>query len=116
MKLEHVIKRAVFLAPKVYGFVDILNNEIIKVKGLTSDAIKNLHIEDLESLQIKDSSKEFIQSKWYKSVINGKISINEIIYTLRVTSNKRQPVYINYNGKEILNNTKPYNYDDIIKK
>jgi len=34
LKLEHVITKAVFLAPKVYGLVDIDGNEIIKVKGM----------------------------------------------------------------------------------
>jgi hypothetical protein len=33
-KLEHTINRAVFLAPKVYGLVDVDGKEIIKVKGI----------------------------------------------------------------------------------
>jgi len=34
-KLEYVINRAVFLAPKVYGLITTDGQEIIKVKGLT---------------------------------------------------------------------------------
>jgi len=32
--------------------------EVIKVKGLTKDALTDLHLKDLEQLLIKDSSKE----------------------------------------------------------
>ena len=34
MKLEYIIKKAVFLAPKVYGLITDEANEIIKAKGL----------------------------------------------------------------------------------
>jgi len=34
MKLENIIKRAVFLAPKVYGLVTVDGNVIIKIKGV----------------------------------------------------------------------------------
>ena len=65
-KLEHVIERAVFLAPKVYGLLTQEGNEIIKVKGLNQDLISDIHIQDLEALLYKDSSKEFSQDKWFK--------------------------------------------------
>jgi len=48
MKLEHTITRAVFLAPKVYGFVDVDGNEIIKVKGIKAEVAKELSIDQLE--------------------------------------------------------------------
>lgn len=56
MKLEHVIYKAVFLAPKVYGFITTDGKEVIKVKGLTKEIVSNLHFNDLliESLLIKD--------------------------------------------------------------
>lgn len=111
-KLEHVIERAVFLAPKVYGLLTQEGNEIIKVKGLNQDLISDIHIQDLEALLYKDSSKEFSQDKWFKKVIEGEITVSEIAYTLKVTSNKRQAIYIN----NVFSNTKPYNYDEIIKK
>jgi hypothetical protein len=45
--------------------------------------------------------------KWYKKVIEGEISPVDTAYTLKVTSNKREPVYVN----GIFNATKPYNYN-----
>jgi hypothetical protein len=73
-KLECTIKRAVFLAPKVYALITSDNKEIIKVKGLSKEMIPNFHIEDLENLLVKDSSREFNQSKWFKKVIEGELS------------------------------------------
>ena len=114
MKLEHIINKAIFLAPKVYGLADVDGNEIIKVKGINHDVASQLHIEDLESLLVKDSSREFTQEKWYKKQIEGEISIQDTLYTLKVTSNKRSPLYLYDEGIEIYSNTRPYNYDEII--
>ena len=111
-KLEHVIERAVFLAPKVYGLITSDGKEIIKVKGINQDLVSDIHIQDLEKLMYIDTSKEFTQEKWFKKVIEGEITVNEVAYTLKVTSNKRKPVYVN----NVFENTKPYNYDEIIKK
>jgi hypothetical protein len=108
-KLENVITKAIFLAPKVYGFITDNGTEIIKVKGLTKENVKTLKISDLEPLLIKDSSREFTQEKWFKHITKGEISFNDIIYTLKVTSNKRQHVYID----NVFSNTKPLNYDDL---
>jgi hypothetical protein len=107
MKLEHTITKAVFLAPKMYGLITTEGQEIIKAKGLT---IKNIKVSDLEKLLIKDSSKVFKQEKGFKQLFNSNISILDTIYTLKVTSNKRQLIYKN----GIFDSTKPYNYDDII--
>jgi hypothetical protein len=112
LKLEKVIAKAVFLAPKVYGLIDVNGNETIKIKGVTDEIIKNVHINDLEHLLIKDSSKVFNQSKWYKSLIQGSITINDVLYNLKVTSNKRAAVY----NEGIFNNTEPLNYDDDLDK
>ena len=109
MKLEHVITKAVFLAPKVYGFIDINGNEIIKAKGLIKDNIKDLKVSDLELLLNKDSSKLFSQSKVHKQLFNSNISVLDTVYTLKVTSNKRQLIYNN----GIFDSTKPFNYEDI---
>ena len=35
MKLEYIAKKAVFLAPKVYGLITNNDEKIIKVKGIT---------------------------------------------------------------------------------
>jgi hypothetical protein len=111
-KLEYVIKRAVFLAPKVYGFIDENGNEIVKVKGVAKEHLKDFHIQDLEQLLFKDASKEFVQSKWFKKVLEGDITINEVAYTLKITSNKRAAIYID----DIFENTKPFNYNEIEDK
>ena len=111
-KLEHVINRAVFLAPKVYGLLTQEGNEIIKVKGISNDLISKLHLQDLENLLVQDSSKEFSQEKWFKKCIEGEITVSEVAYTLKVTSNKRQAIYIN----NVFENTKPYNYDELNNK
>ena len=115
-KLEHVIERGVFLAPKVYALITDDGQEIIKVKGISPDTLNDIHINDIEQLLVKDSSKEFNQEKWFKKVITGEITISEIAYTLKVTSNKRSSIFIkDESGKEIFDSTKPYNYNDIIK-
>ena len=41
-KLECIIKRAVFLAPKVYGLITDTGEQIIKVKGLTKETVEAL--------------------------------------------------------------------------
>ena len=113
VKLEHTITRAVFLAPKVYGFITVDDQEIIKAKGITHDVAEGLTINDLEQLLIKDSKKEFNQDKWYKKVFEGEITVTDVIYTLKSTANKRSAIYINEDGLEIYNSTEPYNYDEI---
>lgn len=107
-KLEYIIRRAVFLAPKVYGLITTDGQEIIKVKGLSPADVK---IQDLENLLVKDSSKEFNHTKWYKKVIAGEITVTDVAYTLKVTSNKRQAIYID----NMFSNTKPFKYEEIIK-
>jgi hypothetical protein len=111
-KLEHVIERAVILAPKVYALITDQGQEIIKVKGIKQDALSGLHIEDLEALLAKDSTREFTQDKWFKKIFNGGITITDVAYTLKVTANKRQIVY----RDGIFEATKPYNYNDLINK
>jgi len=113
LKFEHVINRAVFLAPKVYGLVDVDGNEIIKAKGITQDVMEGITFNDLEQLLIKNSKKEFNQDKWFKKVFEGEITVNDVIYTLKTTANKRSAIYINEEGLEIYNSTEPYKYDEI---
>lgn len=83
MKLEHVISKAVFLAPKVYALITENGEQIIKAKGLTKDAIQNITIADYELLLQKDSSRILKQSKFYKSLYQGNISVLDTIYTLK---------------------------------
>lgn len=110
-KLENVISKAVFLAPKVYALITEDGKEIIKIKGLTKELTSNLHFQDLEALLIEDSSREFTQEKCFKSIINGEISTDDIIYTLKNTSTKRESIYVN----KVFNSTKPFYYNKISK-
>jgi len=111
LKLEYVIKKAVFLAPKVYALVLEDGTEIIKIKGLTSNTIlsENIHFSDIANLLIQDSTREFTQEKWFKSITKGTITVSDVAYTLKATSNKRQAVYID----GVYENTTPYFYDQI---
>jgi hypothetical protein len=111
LKLEHTISKAIFLAPKVYGFIDVDGNEVIKIKGVTDEISSNIHINDFDHLLIQDANRVFSQHKWYKSLIGGNITITDVLYNLKVTSNKRNAVYVD----EVFNSTEPLNYDDIIK-
>jgi len=115
-KLEYTIQRAVFVAPKVYAFITssgcAAHIEIIKVKGIRQEALSGLHIQDLEALLVKDSNREFTQDKWFKSLTAGTISVKDLAYNLKVTANKRENIYID----DIFENTKPYNFNDLIKK
>ena len=61
---------------------------------------------------VKDSSKDFIQSKWFKELFSGNIKVSEVAYKLKVTNNKRSPIY----QGDVFSNSKPYLYDDIIIK
>ena len=110
LKLEHLISKAVFLAPKVYGLIDVEGNEIIKIKGVTDEVTSKLHINDLEHLLIQDANRVFSQHKWYKSLMGGSITITDVLYNLKVTSNKRNAIYVD----GVFNSTEPVNYDDLI--
>jgi len=110
LKLEYVIRKAVFLAPKVYGLITDDNKEIIKIKGITSENLKDFHINDLDNLLVQDVDRCITQEKWYKDILQGTINIKDMAYTLKVTSNKRYPIYT----YSIYSNTKPYHYNDLI--
>jgi hypothetical protein len=58
MKLEHIFKEAVFLAPKVYGGITS-EYELVKVKGLKNPVSYN----ELKTLLIKDTSLKVNQEK-----------------------------------------------------
>jgi hypothetical protein len=109
LKLEHKIKRAVFLAPKVYGLVDTDGSKTLKIKGIGHQLASELSLLDLEHLLVENSSRNFTQEKWYKKILEGEITIKDLVYNLKVTSNKRAPIYIN----GIYSDTKPYNYNDL---
>ena len=88
-KLEHKIKKAIFIAPKVYGLLLEDETEIIKVKG---SKIK-IPFKDLDALLFKDKISELVQERWYKDINGQTIRILETAYTLKVTDNKRVLIY-----------------------
>lgn len=77
----------------------MINNEtgetIIKIKGLTKDAIKknNVTFEMLATLLSEDFKLTFNQNKWFKSLEKANIQNLEQVYTLKVTGNKRDLIY-----------------------
>jgi hypothetical protein len=94
LKLEGIYDQALFLAPKVYALKNN-NEEIIKIKGLTKEAIlKNkINIDNLEILLNKDYHLILNQRKWFRSLQEANIEILEQTYNLKVTGNKRELIY-----------------------
>lgn len=100
-KLEHILKKYVAAAPKVYGGVTESGEEITKVKGLKN----KISFNNLEKLLNKNISVEISQEKWYKNIKKGNITIKDQIFTLSATENKRQLIY---DENRILIATKPF--------
>jgi hypothetical protein len=101
-KLEGIYKEAIFLAPKVYGLIKEDGSEIIKVKGYKNRT--DISFTELKSLLKLDSTMKLAQEKWYKNMVESKITIKNQLYTLRVTANKRLLIH-DSNG--LLIGTKP---------
>jgi hypothetical protein len=98
MKLEYIIDKAIFLAPKVY-YLETENGKVIyKVKGLSHKI--ELNKDDFNNLLFKESTLQKLQIKWRKFLNEGHIQILEQMYTLKVTDNKRKLIY-NENNKLI---------------
>lgn len=84
MKLEHIVKKAIFLAPKLYCL--LTNNELItKTRGLSHNI--KLELNDFENLLFKDSEIIKKQNKWFKSMYEGSIKIDELPYSIKYTDN-----------------------------
>jgi DNA polymerase type B, organellar and viral len=83
MKLEHIFKEAVFLAPKVYGGITS-EYELVKVKGLKNPVSYN----ELKTLLVKDTSLKVNQDKWYRDMSQGliKIKTSSINWTVKLKS------------------------------
>ena len=126
LKLENVMHRAVFIAPKVYGYTtldDLGDKETfhVKIKGLSQNKVKEyinnkeLTYDKMFKLLAPESFMEFSQEKWFKDLEEGKVYVQDALYQLRVTTNKRKPVYKQYKGLfyPIYSDTVPYNFDDL---
>jgi hypothetical protein len=117
-KLEYEISKAVFLAPKVYGFITTDGEKVIKIKGVAKEHVAKTSVSDLHSLLILESSKVFNQEKWFKSPFTGSIEVADVAYQLKATSNKRQARYMpvqSDSGHEynIYMHSSPLNYSEI---
>jgi len=93
MKLENILDKAIFLAPKVYYLITETGEHIYKVKGLSHDI--ELTFDNFEDLLFKDSFLKRIQTKWRRNLSEGNMSILNEVYTLQVTNNKRKLIYEN---------------------
>ena len=80
LKLECVINRAVFLAPKAY-FLELENGEsIVKIKGLNQNNLSDIHKDKLNltgfiNLLQKDSSLKLDQEIWAKNREESTVNI-----------------------------------------
>ena len=107
-----MIERAVFLAPKVYALVTKNDGkEIIKIKGVTKNAIQKERISYaiLENILHVNLGVRIDQEKWFKDIANGRITTTLNTYNLKATANKRELIY----NENYLIGTKPYNYQDL---
>lgn len=88
MKLENVYKDFVALAPKVYGGITINGDEITKVKGYKN----KVSFETLKSLLKCPgvTSVKLNHTKWIRDFERGEIKIQDQIYSLIPTTNKRK--------------------------
>ena len=112
LKLENIINKGIFLAPKVYYLETVDGKVIYKVKGLSHNI--NLTQNDFTNLLYKDTFVQKYQNKWRKHIEEGNISVINQLYTLKVTDNKRKLIFKN----DMLIGTNPYtiNNDEIINK
>jgi len=112
LKLENIINKGIFLAPKVYYLETEDGKVIYKVKGLSHNI--NLTQNDFTNLLYKDTFVQKYQNKWRKHIEEGNISVINQLYTLKVTDNKRKLIFKN----DMLIGTNPYtiNNDEIINK
>jgi hypothetical protein len=89
MVLEKEYKEFVSLAPKVYGGILTNGKEFTKIKGFKN----SITFETLKSLLEENKSLELQQTKWFRFINKGSITIKNQIYTLVATANKRKIIY-----------------------
>ena len=76
------------------------NNEIIKIKGSNV----KISFDEMKSI-LNNQTVEIKQKRWIKNYKNGNISIEDIIYHLSITENKRLLIKDNNN---IIIDSKPF--------
>ena len=102
MKLEYIVRKGIFLAPKLYCLLNDNNDFITKTRGLNHNI--QLQLEDFENLLFKDSEIIKKQNKWFKSMYEGTIKIENLPYDIKYTENKRNLIF---DDKNKLISTKP---------
>ena len=116
LKLEHIIDKAIFLAPKSY-YLELENGEkIVKIKGLNKNVIKSkieteLTFDKFYELMESDKSIDITQSKWFRNKYEGTINILEQSYNIKMNENKREFIYLDNKISE----TKPIYINNDIK-
>lgn len=101
LKIEENIKSGLFLAPKVYGYINPELKSKVKIKGLKSP----FDYFELYPVLYKNTTLSKSQSKWYRLWNEGTISIKDELYSLNLTYHKRQLVFDSSNK---LVGTRPY--------
>lgn len=96
MKFEGLYKEAIFVSPKVYGYMDDKGKEIIKFKGVDGENIK---LGDQKSLLIKDSKYEVNNVRFKRTFDSVKIidTKKKIEPHAQINNLKRIRVYDNNN-------------------
>ena len=118
MKLEHTIKRGIFLGPKSYCAEYYTPNNVVayecKIKGLAAvkptqnlpKGVNKPSFDQMLSLLYKDATIKLDHQIWQRDLESGTILVKNQPYQLRMTFSKRSPLYDN--GKVI--KTMPYIY------
>lgn len=89
-KLEHVVQRAYFIAPKLY-LLETGDKTIIKSRGIQSSLLNKEDFVDLFNDKPITKSTE----KWYKSLGRSTVFIKDLDLTLTPSFNKRVKLYEN---------------------
>lgn len=102
-KLEHKLKKAIFLGPKIYAAITDKDEYICKIKGFKNP--KSVPFEVMTSLLKKDESISLNHLKWFRNITDSSIIMKEQIYELMKTNNKREFIF---NKEDIAINTKAF--------
>jgi len=88
-KLEHEIRHAYFISPKLYAFETISGDLIVKAKGIGS----KLEFNQFETL-IKNESIVQAQERWFKDPANATINIKNIEMHISTINLKRRQIIV----------------------
>nr|UEP17201.1 hypothetical protein [Russula sp.] len=83
LKVEHICRKAIFLAAKLYCLDTNDNKTIKKVKGLKDT--NDLNFSDFENLLTKNFMLKKSHNKWIRNLSESKINILKQIYSIKVT-------------------------------